>query len=135
MNEPNNEKRLRELMSDTYPGGEPSEELTDRVTRMAATPIPPRSPRPMLLKPARIALALALFLAVGGAAYKIFFQRTGEQAIQLIPSNAYLVVTLDTAPSPSQIGIWQRIQGALDREGVNKQIGNVIHSLPDRAWP
>lgn len=134
MNEPTNDNRLREIMNNSFPGGEPSDQLEERVSRLAATP-PARPARPLLLRPAKAALALALFLAVGGAAYKIFFQRTGEQAIQLIPSNAYLVVTLDTAPSPSQIGLWQRIQGALDREGVKKQIGNVVHSLPDRAWP
>src|SRR5262249_84654 len=84
---------------------------------------------------AKAALALALFLLIGGAAYKIFFQRTGEQAIQLIPSNALVVITIDTAPSPQQIGLWQRIQGALDREGLSSKIDKAISSIPDQSWP
>ena len=47
--------------------------------------------------------------AIAFGAYKILFNRTGEAAIQLIPADARLVVTLDTAerqPTPEETFVW-----------------------------
>lgn len=73
------------------------------------------------------AFAVLLMLIVGASlAYKVFFKRPGEQAIQFIPSDAFVVVTLDTNPSPGQTPIFNRIKKALEQEGLTKRMETAI---------
>lgn len=66
--------------------------------------------------------AIAVLGAGSYAAYKFLFSRPGEAAIQWIPADADLVVTLDLKPSDRQVGTFQRISEALEQEGISDQI-------------
>ncbi|HZT43994.1 MAG TPA: DUF3352 domain-containing protein [Chthonomonadaceae bacterium] len=76
----------------------------------------------------RIPVLLILLAAVGGgfAAYHYYFNRPGEAAIRLIPSDAMLVVTLDTSPSPQQVPVFERIHNALQREKLDTQADQLM---------
>src|SRR5580700_6801133 len=66
-----------------------------------------------------VLLALMLVFGVGVLAYRHFFQRPGEAAINLIPSDALAVVTLDTTPSPEQVSVFRNITSALQAEHID----------------
>jgi hypothetical protein len=73
-------------------------------------------------------------LVVGGSlAYRFFFHRPGESAIHLIPADAFLVVTLDTHPSPAQVPIFERIHKALEQQGLSKKIESVISDTVQKS--
>jgi hypothetical protein len=75
------------------------------------------------------ALLVLLVLAAGGVlAYRTFFHRAGEAAIQLIPADAMLVATLDTTPSPQQVALFKRIDDAVQREKVDTHIDKLVTS-------
>lgn len=81
---------------------------------------------------------LALLSAIGVAAvgyggYKVFFNRTGEAAVALIPSDATFVVTLDTNPSTQQLPTFQKIVKALNEEGFDKDMEDGMGSLVGKA--
>jgi len=60
------------------------------------------------------AVAVLAALAAGGTmAYHHFFQRAGEGAAQLIPSDADMVITVDTTPSVNQVALFSRIAAAV----------------------
>lgn len=60
--------------------------------------------------------------AIGYAGYRMFFARTGEAAIGLIPADATCIVTLDAHPSEGQIGAFTKLSNALKREGLDKDL-------------
>lgn len=66
--------------------------------------------------------AIAVLGAGSYAAYKFLFSRPGEAAIQWIPADADLVVTLDLKPSDRQVATFQKISEALEQEGISDQI-------------
>lgn len=57
---------------------------------------------------------------VGGGvyAYEHYFHRAGEEATQLIPAAAHMVITMDLTPSPNQVPTFKQIGDALEREGL-----------------
>lgn len=67
--------------------------------------------------------------ALAFGAYKLFFQRPGEAAIQLIPADAQFVVTLDTNPSEMQVATFDRIYAALKREGIAEKVDEGLTDL------
>lgn len=71
-------------------------------------------------------LAVAVVGTVGFTAFKLFFGRTGEAAIQLLPQDAAFVVTLDTNPSERQLPTFKKIYDALEREGMGGKIDDAI---------
>jgi hypothetical protein len=83
---------------------------------------------------APLLIMLFLFVVGGAMAYRFFFKRPGEQAIQLIPGDAYMVITLDTNPSPAQTPVFKRIHDAMEQEGLNKKledsVGEVVEKSP-----
>lgn len=83
----------------------------------------------------RVPALLLLLAAVGGgfAAYHYYFNRPGEAAIRLIPSDAMLVVTLDTSPSPQQVPVFQRIHDALQREKLDTQADQLMTTAFDNS--
>jgi hypothetical protein len=75
-----------------------------------------------------IVLAVFVLLAVGVLAYRILFTRPGEAAIQLIPQDALLVVTLDTTPSPQQVVTFKRISDAFKAEKLDAELDATLTS-------
>src|SRR5271154_3173636 len=73
-------------------------------------------------------LMLMLIGGVGVLAYRHFFQRPGEAAINLIPADALMVATLDTSPSPGQTLIFRRISDALHQEGIGPEFDRQVTS-------
>lgn len=74
----------------------------------------------------------ALTLAVGGfAAYKVFFNRSGEAAIRFIPGDADVVLTLDTNPSERQALTFKNISSALDEQGISQKLEDLAKSAMD----
>ncbi|HET6387513.1 MAG TPA: DUF3352 domain-containing protein, partial [Armatimonadota bacterium] len=78
------------------------------------------------------AVAVLAALAAGGTmAYHHFFQRAGEGAAQLIPSDADMVITVDTMPSVNQVALFSRIAAAVKREDLigrwNDLTASAIH--------
>lgn len=81
---------------------------------------------------------IALLSAIGAAAvgftgYKIFFNRAGEAAVALIPSDASFVLTLDTNPSTNQLPTFTKISNALKAEGFDKDISSGMESIIGKA--
>ncbi len=70
---------------------------------------------------------------IGFAGYKIFFGRTGEAAVALIPADATCVVTLDTHPSTSQVNAFRTLSDALKREGLDKDMEDGVSSIIGKA--
>lgn len=75
------------------------------------------------------ALLLLLGVAGGLVAYRHFFNRAGEAAIQLIPADAMMVLTVDANPSPQQTITFKRIEDALKREQADVQFDKAITSV------
>ncbi len=72
-------------------------------------------------------LAGVAVLSVGGfAAYKVFFQRTGEAAIRFIPADADVVVTMDTNPSERQALTFKQISDALESQGLTDRLDKML---------
>jgi len=79
-------------------------------------------------------LGVFLLVVVGGLlAYRHFFQRPGEAAIQLIPGDAMMVLTLDTNPSEQQVAVFKRISDAIQREGLDTQMENLIGEMFEKS--
>lgn len=73
-------------------------------------------------------VGVVALVAIAFGAYKVLFNRKGEAAIQLIPANADVVVTLDTSPSESQVMTFKKISDALEREGIADKIDDQLKS-------
>jgi hypothetical protein len=58
-------------------------------------------------------LGLVGAAALGYAGYRIFFARTGEAAVALIPADAQFVMTVDTHPSEGQLAAFNKLSSAL----------------------
>jgi hypothetical protein len=82
---------------------------------------------------APVLVILFLFIVGGAMAYRFFFKRPGEQAIQLIPGDAYIVVTLDTNPSPAQTPVFKRIHDAMEQEGLNKKLEDSVSDVVEKS--
>ncbi|HZP80693.1 MAG TPA: DUF3352 domain-containing protein [Chthonomonadaceae bacterium] len=75
-------------------------------------------------------LVILLFVVAGGVlAYRYLFTRPGEAAIQLIPADAAMVITLDTNPSPQQIPTFKRIADALKKEQADTQLDSFLTGM------
>jgi hypothetical protein len=83
----------------------------------------------------RVLALLAFFGAAGMGAvgYHYLAARKGEAAIQLIPADAAVVITLDTHPSVTQIPTFKRIADAIRREGLAGEADRMISSAFDRS--
>jgi hypothetical protein len=57
-----------------------------------------------------------------------YFNRSGEQAINLIPSDALVVVTLDMRPSPKQLLTYRQIEKSLKDEHLDTQFNQWMNS-------
>lgn len=69
-------------------------------------------------------------VAIGGTiAWKLLSNRTGEGALQYIPSDSMVVMTFDTAPSARQAVTMNEISAALQREGLDKKFDDMVVSL------
>ncbi len=127
----NNEQdnRLREALNEAYPGNEPSENLYRRVETMAVEYDRRPARGSWKVIPSRLGFAFILLLIVTGTiAYKILTNRPGEQAIHLIPANALMVMTVDLTPSAAQIPVFNRIQKAIQNQGLEKQFEGALNS-------
>ncbi|HWA82360.1 MAG TPA: DUF3352 domain-containing protein [Fimbriimonadaceae bacterium] len=78
-------------------------------------------------------LSLVGAAVLGFAGYKFFFNRTGEAAVALIPSDASCVVTLDTHPSEGQVAAFKKLSDALKREGLDNEIENGVSDIVGEA--
>jgi hypothetical protein len=70
---------------------------------------------------------------VGYAGYRVFFNRPGEAATALIPSDASFVLTLDTNPSQSQLPTFLKITNALKAGGFDRDIEDGVGALVGKA--
>jgi hypothetical protein len=81
------------------------------------------------IKPVAIFAALIPVVGGGVLAYNIFFDRKGEAAIQLVPQDAWGVVTLDLTPSTEQIPTFKRILDAVKAEGLEAEADKAITKM------
>ncbi len=83
----------------------------------------------------KIAVLILAVAGVGGgyATYRYLFKRTGEAAIAMIPSDASLVITIDTHPSEAQITAFQKLGDALKREGIDGDIEDGVSGIIGKA--
>lgn len=66
-------------------------------------------------------------MTVGGVyAYQHYFHRSGEAAIQLIPADARMVMTVDMTPSPEQTLTFKHIADSIKREGLDTQLETLV---------
>jgi len=66
-----------------------------------------------------IVLGSGLLAAFAGAyAFRTLFQRPGESALKYIPADAFVVVSVDLSPSPTQALAFKHIDDALGRNGL-----------------
>ncbi len=74
-------------------------------------------------------LGVAMLATFAGAyAYRTLFARPGEAALQLIPSDAILVVSVDISPSPTQALAFKHIDDALARNGQERFMEQALMS-------
>ncbi len=78
-----------------------------------------------------VVIAVALLAVVGFAAYKFLFDRPGEAAAAFVPSDADVVITLDTNPSERQAATFQKITDALQREGIAEKFDDALKGILD----
>lgn len=103
----------------------------DSIVRVAGAPAP-RSKRGAV----RFGVVIFLILGLGAAAavaYRILTNRPGEEAVRYLPASSWVVVTLDTNPSPDQVGAFQQIRAALQREGLDSDMEQGLSSLFSRS--
>ncbi|MFY9234329.1 MAG: DUF3352 domain-containing protein [Fimbriimonadaceae bacterium] len=134
MNEQNNDPKLTEALHKAYPSQEPAPELHGRMVD-AERDARVRSHRSGSgwKKGWLVLLGSAAVLSVlGFTVYKIFFDRPGEAAIALIPSDADMVLTLDTNPSTRQVATFQKIAQALDKEGLLGKVDDLLSMTLDQ---
>lgn len=78
----------------------------------------------------RIGLAFGAVAVIGTAvAFNTIFARPGEDALQLVPSNALMVGSLDLSPSPTQALVFKKIDDALTRNGLDKKLDSALTDL------
>jgi hypothetical protein len=124
---PEQEQALRSTLTDAYSTAEPSDRLIRRVQEMATAADRRPARRFPELRPARLGWAMALILVVGVTlAYRWFFYRPGEAAVQLVPQNALMVMTVDLVPSAGQIPLFRRIGEAIKNEGLQEKIDGAV---------
>jgi hypothetical protein len=70
---------------------------------------------------------------LGYVGYRVFFARTGEAAVGLIPADAQCVVTLDTHPSENQLQAFTKLATALQREGLDKDLESGVSDMIGKA--
>jgi hypothetical protein len=124
---PEQEAALRATLTDTYDTAEPSDRLVRRVQEMATAADRRPTRRFPALHPARLGWVMALLLVVGvTVAYRWLFNRPGEYAVQLVPQNALMVLTVDLFPSPGQVPLYRRIDQAIKNEGLQDKIDGAV---------
>lgn len=78
-------------------------------------------------------LSLIGATVLGYAGYRIFFNRTGEAAVAMIPSDANCVLTLDTHPSESQVAAFKKLSDALKREGLDSDLEGGVNDIVGKS--
>ncbi|MBC8063808.1 MAG: DUF3352 domain-containing protein [Chlorobia bacterium] len=90
--------------------------------------IAPRVRRRRIL--ARIGIVIGSVAVIGTAvAFNNLFARPGEAALRLIPSNALVIGSADLSPAPNQTLVFKKIDEALTRNGLDKQIDGAMTDL------
>lgn len=75
----------------------------------------------------RVGIAAAAVAVLGTAvAFKAIFDRPGETALRLVPADALMVGSIDLSPSPNQAMVFKKIDDALARHGLDKQIDGAL---------
>ncbi len=127
--------QLGAALQNAFASDEPSEGLKQRVAWIAErhdNPVPKRPARFRFIR-ATGALALLVVVLGGTLAWKYLFGRPGETAIQLIPADAALVVTLDTTPSPAQAPLFLRLKRALESAHIDSKMNDMIKGAVEDA--
>ncbi len=73
--------------------------------------------------------ASAIIVVLAIAALKLILGRPGEGAIQLVPADADIVVTLDTNPSPGQLATFKYIYNAVDTTGIEEKLDDWLDHI------
>lgn len=69
----------------------------------------------------------------GAYAYRTLFARPGESALQFVPADASLVVSIDLSPSPTQTLVFKHIDDALARNGLERFTENSILEMVNKS--
>jgi len=81
-----------------------------------------------------IAMGVIVVATLGGAfAYKTLFARPGESALQYVPSDALLAVSIDLNPSPTQSLAFKHIDDALSRNGLDRFAENSFLDMVEKT--
>ena len=80
-------------------------------------------------------LGLSAFVVATGSvtAYRHYFRRPGELAVNLIPADALAVITVDTNPAPDQVALFKRIQDAMKAAGLSDKLDEAFHDISDKS--
>jgi hypothetical protein len=134
MNTSERDEQLRAALSAAYEVDDAPDSLRQRVALMAQNT--ERTERtitrrhlPLRLARGLAAMALISLIAGGTLAWRYYFGRAGETAIQLIPADAALVVTLDTTPSAAQTPLFLRIKNALQTAHIDQEVDGAVKGL------
>ena len=97
-------------------------------------------PLPSQRNPRRVRNGLALlglsaFVVATGSvtAYRHYFRRPGELAVNLIPADALAVITVDTNPAPDQVALFKRIQDTMKAAGLNDKLDEALGNMSDKS--
>ncbi|GEM_PF-6259237 len=76
----------------------------------------------------KAAIGLAAFAGVGIGTIAVYrlLDRSGEMAIRMIPSDAAVVISLDTSPSPAQVQLYNEISRSMSDSGANDFIDKIL---------
>jgi hypothetical protein len=85
------------------------------------------------VKGALLTFSLTGIAVVGYAGYKKFFSRPGESAIQQIPADVDMVVSLDTTPSPDQTEAFRQLGDAMKANGLDDEFTKGVDSMFGRT--
>lgn len=82
------------------------------------------------LKKAGLLSALILLIALGAQAqrdFRVNLTKHGQDVANLVPSDAWLVMTYELIPASSQVALFNRIKESLSREGLSQKIDEAIN--------
>jgi hypothetical protein len=82
-------------------------------------------------------VVLGVGLAVSAIAFvgiRSFFNRPGESALTIVPSDALGVVVCDFQPGPEQLGAFRKLFSASDGADMQKSFDSVSQMMGDSAW-
>ncbi len=78
-----------------------------------------------------IPVAAVAVAAVGGVAVLQLLARSGEAAVRMIPADAVVAVTFDTAPSPAQVPLFNRIKSAFEDSGLEDLVDGGLFGMDE----